>query len=139
MAGFEHAEIAQQSFDVTQPGQLPCWACFSPHTTASISLDRVSQAIQKANSSVLFAVMELQGGGAVLDELWNLGGRKNIFTYGITQTEKGFNLYKPGQTNSIFADSACLTSHVSAPFRAEWSGGLGQVIHDKVVVVDFND
>ena len=139
MAGFEHAEIAGQWFDVTQPTQSPCWACFSPHTTASISLDRVSEAIQKANSSVLFAVMELEGGGAVLSELRNLGGRKDIFAYGITQSEKGLNLYKPGQTNGIFAGFSYLAGQVPAPFRAEWSGGLGQVIHHKLVVVDFND
>jgi hypothetical protein len=31
-----------------------------------------------------------------------------------------------------------LNQHVPPPFTAEFSGGQGQVIHDKFVVVDFN-
>ena len=139
MSGFDKSPIAAQWFDVKDPG-LPVFStCFSPHTDASISLGRVSDAIQQDKSSVLYAVMELQGGGPVLDELRNLGNRSDIFAYGITQTESGLNLYKPGETNGIFAEFSYLTSKVPQPFRAEWSGGLGQVIHHKFVVVDFND
>jgi phosphatidylserine/phosphatidylglycerophosphate/cardiolipin synthase-like enzyme len=139
MAGFEHADIAQKWFNINQPGLPSFSVCFSPHQTAAVSLDRVSQAIQQAGSSVLFAVMELGGGGPVLDQLRQLGNRTKIFSYGITQSEKGLNLYKPGQTNGVLVDFAFLAGKVPAPFRAEWSGGLGQVIHHKFVVVDFND
>jgi phosphatidylserine/phosphatidylglycerophosphate/cardiolipin synthase-like enzyme len=139
MADFDRSTIAQQWFDVQEQGPLPISACFSPHKSAAVSLDTVSDAIQKAHSSVLYAVMELEGGGPVLDELRNLGNRADIFSYGITQTAKGLNLYKPGETNAVFADFAFLARKVPAPFRAEWSGGLGQVIHHKFVVVDFNE
>lgn len=37
------------------------------------------------------------------------------------------------------ADFAYLAAQVPAPFRKEWSGGSGIVIHHKFVVVDFND
>lgn len=32
----------------------------------------------------------------------------------------------------------CLKAHVPPPFAAEWNGGVGQVIHHKFVVIDFN-
>jgi phosphatidylserine/phosphatidylglycerophosphate/cardiolipin synthase-like enzyme len=139
MPHFDQSPIAQQWYDVQEQEALPISVCFSPHKTASVSLDRVSDAIQKAHSSVLYAVMELQGGGPVMDDLRNLGTRTDIFGYGVTQSEKGLNLYKPGQTSGLFADFSYLASKVPAPFRAEWSGGRGQVIHHKFVVVDFND
>jgi phosphatidylserine/phosphatidylglycerophosphate/cardiolipin synthase-like enzyme len=139
MEGFDKAPIAAQWFDVKDPGLPVFSACFSPHTNASISLGRVSDAIQHAKSSVLYAVMELGGGGPVLDELRNLGNRSDIFAYGVTQSESGLNLYKPGEVHGIFASFDYLHSKVPAPFRPEWSGGLGQVIHHKFVVADFND
>jgi phosphatidylserine/phosphatidylglycerophosphate/cardiolipin synthase-like enzyme len=139
MAGFDKSPIAGQWFDVKDPGLPTFSACFSPHTSASVSLGRVSDAIQKARSSVLYAVMELGGGGPVLDELRNLGNRTDIFAYGVTQSEGGLNLYKPGEVHGIFASFSYLSSKVPAPFRAEWSGGMGQVIHHKFVVADFND
>jgi len=74
-----------------------------------------------------------------LNELRTLGTRQDIFAYGVTQSEKGLNLYKPGETNGIFSGFSYLKGQVPAPFRAEWSGGMGQVIHHKFVVVDFND
>ncbi len=138
MPGFARSPVAQQWSDVSSPGIAPYSISFSPHTAASISLDRVSTAIQSAKSSVIYAVMELQGGGPVLSELVNLGSNPNIFAYGITQSADGLNLYKPGETHGIFADFSYLQGKVPAPFQQEWNGGLGQVIHHKFVVVDFN-
>ncbi len=138
MPGFARSPIAQQWHDISSPGLAPYSLCFSTHNSASISLDRVSTAIQNAKSSVIYAVMELQGGGPVLSELVNLGSNPNIFAYGITQTANGLNLYKPGETNAIFADFSYLQGKVPPPFQQEWNGGLGQVIHHKFVVVDFN-
>ena len=139
MAGFVKSAIAKQWFDITETGVPPLSLAFSPHKTAQVSLKKVADAIQKAGSSVLFAVMELGGSGPVLDKLKNLGERKNIFSYGMTQADKGLKIFKPGQTNGTLASFAFLKDKVPAPFREEWSGGMGQVIHDKFVVVDFND
>ncbi len=139
MSGFSRAPISQQWFDVNDPGLPPFSVCFSPHKTGEVSLDKVSQAITHAKSSVIYAVMELDGSGDVLKELRGLGDTPGVFAYGITQSEKGLSVYKPGQTEGLFADFSYLAAHVPAPFRTEWSGGLGQVIHHKFVVVDFND
>ena len=61
-----------------------------------------------------------------------------IFAYGITQSADGINLYKPEETHGIFADFSYLQGKVPAPFRQEWGGGVGQVIHHKFVLVDLN-
>jgi hypothetical protein len=152
MAHADHAQIAGQWFDVATPGLPPFSVSFAPHSSASISLDKVSAAVQGAQSSVLFAVMELDGGGDVLKQLRELAGRNGIFSYGITQAMKssppsqggspestGVNLYKPGQSDGILTSFAFLKGQVPTSFQAEWGGGMGQVIHDKFIVVDFND
>ena len=152
MAHADQAPIAGKWFDVGTAGMPPFSVSFAPHTSASISLDKVSAALQNAQSSVLFAVMELDGGGDVLKQLRELTGRAEIFSYGITQSMQsspadqgssaqslGVNLYKPGQSNGILTSFAFLKGQVSGPFQAEWGGGTGQVIHDKFIVVDFND
>jgi hypothetical protein len=140
MTNFPHSEIAAQWFDATGTGIPPFAVSFAPHEAASVSLDRVAAAIKNAKSSVLFAVMELVGGGDVMQELLNLQQRADIFSYGVTQTTTGVKFYKSQSgTNGILVPFGYLKAHVPIPFRAEWNGGMGQVIHHKFVVVDFND
>ena len=152
MAQADQAPIAGQWFDVATAGLPPFSVSFAPHSSANISLDKVGAALQNAQSSVLFAVMELDGGGNVLQQLRELAGRAGIFSYGITQAMQsgpptqggppaslGINVYKPGQSNGILTTFAFLKGQVAPQFQAEWGGGMGQVIHDKIIVVDFND
>ena len=152
MAHAAREPIASKWFDVAAVGLPQFSVSFAPHSSANISLDKVSTALQNTQSSVLFAVMELDGGGDVLKQLRELTGRAGIFSYGITQAMKsspagqggtpepvGVNVFKPGQSNGILTSFAFLKGQVSASFQAEWGGGMGQVIHDKFIVVDFND
>ena len=140
--------IAAQWFDRMTAGLPKFSVSFAPHSSADISLDKVSEALKNAKSSVLFAVMELDGGGDVLQQLQGLTERDGIFSYGITQAMKsdksglkptGVKVYKPGQSNGVLTSFAYLKNQVPEPFRTEWSGGMGQVIHDKFIVIDFND
>ncbi len=140
MAGFAGSPVAEQWFDFARPDLPQLGVCFSPHRSASTSLDRVAGAIRGARSSVLFAVMELGGGGNVLSELQQVASAgERVFSYGVTQATGGLKLYKPGTAGGALVSFAYLKSKVPAPFRQEWSGGPGQVIHHKFVVVDFND
>jgi phosphatidylserine/phosphatidylglycerophosphate/cardiolipin synthase-like enzyme len=140
MSGFPSSEIASQWFPAAAGNGLPSFAVsFAPHQTATVSLDRVAQAIKNAKSSVLFAVMELAGSGEVMQELLTLQQRKDIFSYGVTQTTTGVKFYKSGGANGLLVPFSYLKAHVPEPFRDEWNGGMGQVIHHKFVVVDFND
>jgi hypothetical protein len=142
--GFSKSTIAAGYMPFSGNGIPPGKVAFSPHTTAAISLNEVSDAIKNAQSSVLFAVMELGGGGDVLSQLSSAYQRSNIFSYGITQslakdgTQKGTKVFSASSTGEL-VPFAALDKNVPKPFRKEWSGGMGQVIHDKFVVVDFND
>jgi hypothetical protein len=138
MAGFPDSEIASEWFDAQGDGIPAFSVSFAPHKNASVSLDRVAAAIANAKSSVLFAVMELAGGGAVMQELTTLMKRPDIFSYGVTQTVNGIKYYKSGEANGLLVPFGYLKAHVPPPFTAEWNGGMGQVIHHKFVVVDFN-
>jgi len=112
---------------------------FAPHADPNVSLSVVDDAIKNAKSSVIFAVMELSGGGDVLQSLCTLDERSNIFSYGVTQNAGGVSLFRPGSAqHGEFATFSYLSKQVPQPFRAETSGGMGQVIHNKFVVVDFN-
>ena len=110
----------------------------SPHKSADVSLKRVADAISAAESSVIFAVMELAGGGTVMDELKALPSKEKMFSYGMTQTAGGIKVYKPGESTGMIVPFEYLKGKVPPPFQDEYSGGAGIVIHDKFVVVDFN-
>jgi hypothetical protein len=121
--------------------QLPKLAVsFSPHADPSVSLGPIADAVQHAKSSVLFAIMDIgAGSGPVLDEVRKLPGRSELYAFGTTQRLDGaLSVTKPGE-QSPFIPFSYLKDKVPPPFQAEYSGGAGQVIHHKFVVVDFND
>lgn len=135
---FTSSAIAEGWHDVEDPGLPRFSVCFSPHKKAEVSLQKVSDAIKKAGSSVIFAVMELAGGGPVMDDLKTEAKEKVVFTYGMTQTMGGIKVYKPGHADAMIVPFSYLKGKVPPPFADEYSGGSGIVIHDKFVVVDFN-
>jgi phosphatidylserine/phosphatidylglycerophosphate/cardiolipin synthase-like enzyme len=136
---FKADPIAQKYFDCSGSGLPKFQVAFSPHKTETVSLQTVADAIKNAKSSVIFAVMQLGGSGDVLTQLSTLNKRTDIFAYGMTQTAGGVKLFSPGSDqHGEFAAFSFLSQHVPPPFTAEFSGGQGQVIHDKFVVVDFN-
>jgi len=139
MSGFSKAPPSKKWFDFAKPGLPAFGVAFSPHRTAEISLDRVKEAIGEAKSSVIYAVMELGGSGTVMKELQALPTRDDLFSYGVTQHSKGINLYRPGSKKGVLVDFAVVQKHAPPPFQEEVTGGMGQVIHHKFVVVDFND
>jgi phosphatidylserine/phosphatidylglycerophosphate/cardiolipin synthase-like enzyme len=140
MAHFKMAEIAEGWIDMPPVSALPAFSlCFSPHTSATASLDRITGAIKNAKSSILFAIMDLTGGGDVLAAIHGLTvDRPDIYSYGVTQSKAGTTLFKPGSPNGVLTSFAFLQKHVPFPFSAEISGGMGQVIHDKFLVIDFD-
>ena len=49
-------------------------------------------------------------------------------------------MYKPGiDDNAAIVPFSYLKENVPRPFKKEWKGGKGRVIHHKFVVCDFND
>lgn len=138
MAHFADSKIAAGWFDAKGSGIPAFSVSFAPHKSGDVSLDRVAAAIRSAKSSVLFAVMDLEGSGQVMEELTTLMKRADIFSYGVTQTLQGIKYYKSSEPDGVLVPFSYLKSHVPPPFTAEWDAGFGQVIHHKFVVVDFN-
>jgi hypothetical protein len=136
---FEKSEIASGWFTPKGPGLPPFSVSFAPHASAAVSLDRVADAIENAQESVLFAVMDIGGSkGRVTAALENLPNR-DLYAFGTTQRLDGaLKVTSPSDPHSPFIPFAFLKSKVPAPFNAEVSGGAGQVIHHKFVVCDFN-
>jgi phosphatidylserine/phosphatidylglycerophosphate/cardiolipin synthase-like enzyme len=137
-AAFPDSNIASDYFRINSPRCPGGVVAFSPHKNASVSLERVAYEIKKADSSVIFAIMVLGGTGPVMDEIKKLDTKK-IFAYGVTQSSSQLRFFKPGNSRAKVVPFAYLNEKVPEPFRQEYSGGQGQTIHHKFVVVDFND
>jgi phosphatidylserine/phosphatidylglycerophosphate/cardiolipin synthase-like enzyme len=135
---FALADIAKNWHEIDVDGCPKCAVSFAPHHDAQVSLERLAQAIDQAQSSVFFAIMELGGSGPVLNRIRTLHQR-DVFTYGVTQSNKALSFWKPGSSGGRLMSFAYLQKHVPPPFQKEWGGGLGQVVHHKFIVVDFND
>jgi hypothetical protein len=135
---FAHSVIADGWHDVRASGLPKLSLCFSPHTSGSVSLDRIAQAIRSAKSSILFAIMDLGGGGPAFQEIQKVTKSGRLYYYGVTQSLGKLTLYKPYGEDGVIVPFSFLQKNVPAPFRQEWSGGAGQVIHHKFIVLDFN-
>lgn len=112
--------------------------CFSPHHgNSDLSLSPVTDAIEQATSSVLYAIAFLaqDSKGPVRKALDQLVG-KPLFSYGVVNRDSGLKLTKPDGSQGV-VDFQYLADHAPEPFAAEWSGGAGITIHHKFVITDF--
>jgi phosphatidylserine/phosphatidylglycerophosphate/cardiolipin synthase-like enzyme len=137
-AGYPNTAMAKQWHDFTTAGKPPVSLCLAPHADASLSLNRIGDAINGATSSVFFAIAFLYEtkSGAVrtaIDALEN----KPLFSYGISDETTSLTVKKPDGSTAL-VDFSYLSKNIPSPFKAEWSGGSGIHEHNKFVVVDFN-
>jgi len=139
MAGYVKSDLAKQWFEFPNQAGVPNFkVSFAPHPKPPMSMDLVNDALNNAKSSVMFAIMTLGGSGKVMQTINKLHLSGKLFSYGMTQSDAGFSLYKPGQPGQL-VPFAALVKQVPPPFDKEFTGGAGQVIHDKFIVIDFND
>lgn len=122
-----------------QPGSR-VQLCFSPHSESDLSLDPAAQAIENAQSSVLYSIVFLnQITGAVRDALGELMQR-SLFSYGVAQRVSGLTVHKPDGSRGLLP-FAYLGDNAPEPFKAEWHGnttGHSNMVHHKFLVTDFN-
>lgn len=138
MSGFAASPVAAQWFPVTGAGHPAVELSFSPHQDSDLSLKPVGAAIEQATSSVFysFAFINQTKTGAVRKALDHLMERP-IFSYGVVNKDSGMEIHKPGGEVGL-VDFTYLSKHAPEPFKSEWSGGAGINIHNKFVVVDFD-
>jgi phosphatidylserine/phosphatidylglycerophosphate/cardiolipin synthase-like enzyme len=134
--GFKSSNIASKWFEATTNHNPVVSISYAPHKTA-FSLDTVSQAIESAKSSVLFAIMETESRGPVMPALKNLSNKDNVLSLGTIEQESQLQFFKQGKNSGVTSFSF-LEKDVPKPFKAEWKGGRGKVIHHKFIVCDFN-
>jgi len=120
---------------------------FSPHTQAyALSVlqgvaDRIAKegSKPKAQGSVLFAVMQVDGSDStVYNALAGVHKNARIFSYGITDTTKGIELYKPGVPQGVLVTGKPVHTVLPPPFdQVPNIGGVGHQVHHKFVVCGF--
>lgn len=125
---------------------------FSPHKqdVATSLLTNIANNIERANRCLLFSVMDVTGGGPVLEHLRNESRNPNILSYGVTdkgESDGGTNAastqnvqtvrYRPGSRKGELINTKKSTTKLPPPFDREPSFQAHK-IHHKFVVIDFN-
>jgi phosphatidylserine/phosphatidylglycerophosphate/cardiolipin synthase-like enzyme len=118
---------------------------FSPHTD-EVALEnlknmvsRIRQEQTTTSGSVLFAVMGLEKGtGPVLPALRELHKDPKVFSYGISDTPGGIQLYTPRKKTGVLVSGKPTASKLPPPFDQVPGVGLGHQVHHKFIVCGFN-
>lgn len=112
---------------------------FSPHSKSNALLDRIGKDIDSTTSCLFYSLAFLSiTPGIIKETLKKVSRKKGIFVYGIADKKVGgIDLQMPnGNIAPVF--SAALDKNVPAPFSKESTGGGGNRMHHKFVVIDFD-
>ena len=119
---------------------------FSPHSKpdATRILDGLAARVKregtkgKQTGSVLFAVMQVDGGTSqVWTALKALHANEKVFSFGISDTAKGVQLYKPGRRTGVLVTGKPGKTTLPPPFN-QVPAVSGHQVHHKFVVCGFN-
>lgn len=113
---------------------------FSPHSASNALLATIANDIETGTSSCLFYSLAFlyQTPGVILDAIKAVTADDNLFVYGISDKKVGgLELQKP-DGNLAPVRPAALSKGVPPPFSAEPTGGGGNRMHHKFVVIDFD-
>jgi hypothetical protein len=135
---FAKQPVANQWFKFKQADLPEFCVSFAPHADGEFALNAPERAVQRAEKDVIFALMS-PGSGNLIADLKALGRRSQIMTFGVVQTQSfQQQLIAANKTGNEISSFTSLDKIVPEPFIKEFSGGTGQTIHHKFVVVDFN-
>ncbi|MDR5816307.1 phospholipase D-like domain-containing protein [Caballeronia sp. LZ033] len=145
-SAFQKADIARSESNIDD-ASLPAIALsFAPHAHPTSSLESLLSALKDAESSVIFAVMELGGTSKVLETLRELHNSHTVFSYGISDnveaadnTVNGTTVYTPDRGGELVYSKEN-PEKFPPPFNAELEvrNAVAHIVHHKFVVVDFN-
>lgn len=114
---------------------------FSPHGESNALLHSIADDIgEKTASSLFYSLAFLyQTPGVIQDAIKKVSNDQAIFVYGISDRKVGgIDLQKPDGNVSPVFPSALTGQTVPEPFKSEPTGGGGNRMHHKFVVIDFN-
>jgi PLD-like domain len=141
---FLKSPLASETFQANSKTTPATEITFSPHAAgfAGQILDgiasRVKQEAKAQEGSVLFAVMDLGGGGNLLSALRTLHADQKIFSFGVTDTASGIQLYEPGKKTGVLVTGKPAKTKLPPPFDQVASIGSDHQVHHKFVVCGFN-
>ncbi len=150
-----HAAAFAASAYATQPhafqaADLPeTTITFSPHAEAQartildglVARIGAEEQVENGLGSVLFAVMELDGGpdNPVYDALTALHESQSVFSFGISDNPQGIELYPIGKATGVLVTGKPVNTQLPPPFNQVRNiSGVGHQIHHKFVVCGFN-
>jgi phosphatidylserine/phosphatidylglycerophosphate/cardiolipin synthase-like enzyme len=113
---------------------------FSPHAASNSLLKKIGDDIADNTTSCLFYSLAFLAitPGVIKEAIKKVTKRAGIFVYGISDKKVGgIELQMPnGNVAPVFASA--LDKNVPAPFSKEPTGGGGNRMHHKFVVIDFD-
>jgi hypothetical protein len=141
---FLASPLASGAVSVDTAQTPPTDFTFSPHSkdNATEILDGIAARIQeegtKEGGSVLFAVMQMdRGESPVFTALTKLHSNQSIFSYGVSDSPGGIELYDPGKATGVLVTGKPTATKLPPPFN-QVPGVAGHQIHHKFVVCGFN-
>jgi hypothetical protein len=148
LAAFDNYFDNEEQFEDTASAKLTSLGlenidakvAFSPHSASNSLLDKIGEDIDATTSCLLYSLAFLSiTPGIIKETLKKVSKKPGIFVYGIADKKVGgFDLQMPnGNIAPVFA--AALEKDVPAPFNKEPSGGGGNRMHHKFVVIDFDE
>ncbi|MGI9068280.1 MAG: phospholipase D-like domain-containing protein [Pyrinomonadaceae bacterium] len=119
---------------------------FSPRSKKNAVLQAIADDVSKTTSSLFFSLAFLyQTKGAIRDAIKKIKKDNEIFSYGISDHKvtgmddeaAGVDVQKPdGKVKLV--QPAALKANVPEPFKSEPTGGGGNRMHHKFIVIDFD-
>ena len=147
-AAFANSALATTPSAFNGDGLPEMSITFSPHTVGDATQildDLVARVeaegkVEGGKGSVLFAVMQLDGGAdnPVYDALNALHENQSIFSYGISDTPNGIALYPVRAKTGVLVTGKPVNTQLPPPFNQVPGVGLGHQVHHKFVVCGFN-
>ncbi|MCF8383550.1 MAG: hypothetical protein K9G39_08175 [Chlorobium sp.] len=129
-----------------QLGEIDAKVTFSPHSGENRVLKTVADDIATTKSTLFYSLAFLyQTPGLIQDAVFSVTSRNKRFVYGISDRKvsgklSGIDLQRPNGNVSPVRPAA-LTGNLPEPFKSEptgRSGGVGNCMHHKFIVIDFN-
>lgn len=120
-------------------GNIDAKVAFSPHSASNSLLNKIGDDISGTTSCLIYSLAFLSiTPGNIKEALRKISKKPGIFIYGIADKKVGgFDLQMPnGNIAPVF--SKALEKQVPAPFKKEPTGGGGNRMHHKFVVIDFD-
>jgi hypothetical protein len=145
---FRESEYSQRGFSPSSPGLPPMAVAFAPHNQgdAMRGLQEIAARVKREESKpmagcgcVLFAVMAMSRGDSPVWEALNaIHENRQVFSYGISDSPEGINLYKSGSRQGLLVTGKPVKAVLPPPFDQVREIYAGHQVHHKFVVCGFN-